>query len=123
MSKVLDEIFQLETRPIDESIEHCKGVFFRGYRSQYFQNDKFELKQGVKLLKRKSCPGCSQCAFILDNLQELSYTEGAIIFPKYGIENGKLYSVCVVNESRDWESGVVDSWDLEIMEVKEKNNE
>lgn len=123
MSDDLDEIFQLEIKPVDESIDHCKGLLFRGYTSQYYQNGKFELKQGIKLLKRKSCPGCNECVFLLDNLQELSNTEGAVILPKYGIENGKLYSIHTINETRDWEGGYIDSWDLEIFEIKEKDDE
>lgn len=120
ISDDFEEIFQVEPRPIDETIEHCKGIYFRGFYNQYYQDGKFEIKQGIKLLKRKSCPGCNKCGFILDNLQELSCVEGSIILPKYGIEHGKLYSVIVTNESRDWESGVVDDWDLEIIKVEEE---
>jgi len=33
------------------------------------------------------------------------------------IENGKLYEIRMANESRDWETGYIDEYYLEIVEV------
>lgn len=32
-----------------------------------------------------------------------------------------IYELGVVNESRDWETGIIDDWDLELFPVKEEN--
>jgi hypothetical protein len=114
-------IFEIKPSDVNEeqTIEHCKGLTFRGFYNQYYLDGKFEIKQGIKLLKRKSCSGCEQCFFLHDALRELSDIEGAIVLPKEGLRNGKLYSVQIINESRDWESGMVDAYDLEIFEATE----
>lgn len=39
--------------------------------------------------------------------------EGSIIMPD-GIEEGKLYIVKICNISRDYESGVIDDWDVSL---------
>jgi hypothetical protein len=49
--------------------------------------------------------------WLMDDINE-SMACGNVIFPE--IENEKLYSVRMVNISRDWESGFVDDYDLEI---------
>lgn len=92
----------------------CKGLVFRGYRNSYYKDGKFELKQGIKLLKRKSCPGCEQCGYLLDDLKEFAGTDSLII---PDIKDFKEYSVRVTNIHTDWESGMVDDWDLEIFEI------
>ena len=52
------------------SAEPCKGLFYRlhktAFRSQY---GSFETRWSLRLLKRKSCPGCRQCASTLESLQ------------------------------------------------------
>jgi len=45
-----------------ENEKSCKGLIFRGYSNFFAHNEeKIELKAGIKLLKRKSCSGCEQC--------------------------------------------------------------
>ena len=96
--------------------ETCIGLTFRGYRNFYYQDGRLELKQGIRLLKRKSCPGCEKCGWMLDELKELLYCD-SVIMPE--IEHGNLYSIRTINVSRDWETGYVDDYDIEIYEVEE----
>lgn len=56
----MDFDFKFDEEPIDE-LGDCKGLVFRGYRNEYFHKGTYEIKQGIRLLKRKSCPGCEHC--------------------------------------------------------------
>jgi len=94
--------------------DHCIGLIFRGYRNFYMQGGKIELKQGIRLLKRKSCPGCNDCEYLLEDANE-SISCGSLIFPE--IEDGAEYSVRNTNIRTDWESGMVDSWDTEVYKL------
>lgn len=109
------DIFQL-TKEINSDITSCKGVFFRANVSKYWDSDKGVIgeRRTVRILKRKSCPGCSACAWIYDHLQE--DVENVHI---EDVENGKVYSIIVTNEHTDWETGIVDDYDLSFKEVKE----
>lgn len=100
--------------------EKCKGLIFRGYSSIFYDDltKRVEYKQGIKLLKRKSCLGCPQCFFFLDEMPDIIDVD-CLIFPEGGIENGKLYTVIVTNISKDWETGCTHSWDFEIVKVKD----
>ena len=101
----------------------CKGATFRGYASTFYDsiNQRVERKEGIRILKSKSCPGCQFCAFISDQLPDMIDSK-SLIFPKGGIISGKLYSIRVINESRDYESGMIDDWDFEIFEIKDKED-
>ena len=94
----------------------CKGVFFRGYYNKYMDAKGFHEKSGFRLLKRKSCSGCDKCGFLLESMNEVP---DAVIFPK-DINDGALYTVKVVNESRDWETGYIDDYDIKFYEVKDE---
>ena len=96
----------------------CKGLTFRGYSSVYTSSKSrgVEKREGIKLLKKKSCPGCEKCSWLLDDIPE-SIACKTLILPE--IEHGALYSLRVTNESRDYESGYVDDYDLEFYKIKE----
>ena len=96
---------------------NCKGLFFRGYHSLFYSNDRFEKKQGIKFLKRKSCAGCENCGWLIDEAKELIANESGFIMPD--IINGALYALKVTNESRDWESGLIDEYDIEIVQIED----
>jgi len=61
------------------------------------------------MLKKKSCPGCEKCGFLLEDLSQ----NESVIIPE--IEHDELYTVVVTNISKDWETGYVDDWDLEVV--------
>lgn len=94
--------------------EPCKGLFYRGFSSMFFDGKKIERREGIRLLKGRSCSGCSECVWMQDNLSE-EISCGNIIMPD--IDHGALYSVRIINESTDWETGIVDSWETEIFKV------
>lgn len=83
-------------------VQHCqtvKGVLF-----------------SVRLnkVKKLSCPGCAYCGAIEDDLSNIG-----VDWPIIGIEaceHGKLYTISECNISKDWETGVVDDWDLKVTE-------
>jgi hypothetical protein len=56
--------------------KECKGLIFRSYSSVFkYKSGHFEHRQGFRLLKRSSCPGCSNCGGLLDYANEC-LTEG-----------------------------------------------
>lgn len=92
----------------------CKGLYFRGYRSQYFIGDKFESKVGVRLLKKKSCKGCECCGGMLDSMKENINNVYLV-----QIEDGEIYTPIYTNISRDWETGYIDDYDIEFIKVSD----
>jgi len=98
-----------------ETLDQCKGLVFRGYSNTFYSNGRIERKEGIKLLKRMSCSGCSCCGWILDYINE-SIDCDCIIFPD--IQDGQLYSIRMINMSRDWETGYIDDFDLEIYQLE-----
>lgn len=94
---------------LEMDADPCKGLVFRGYRSQFAYKGHIGERQGLKLLKRKSCHGCPKCGPILDSAAELT-ADLSILFDE--IQDGALYTLTYTNVSRDWESGVVDDYDI-----------
>jgi hypothetical protein len=94
---------------------HCKGIVFRGHHSLFYKQGVIKEKTELRLLKKQSCPGCPRCWWIFE---DLSNELDNLILPD--IKQGKLYSIRSVNESRDWETGIIDQYDLEVFEVYEK---
>lgn len=108
------EVFTLgeEKKATDDD---CKGLSFRGYNNMFRGSDgRIEWKQGIKPLKRKSCPGCNRCGPILDSLKEDVFS-GSVVFPEE-IKNGAEYTVRIVVDSVD--GRYADEWHTEIIEVK-----
>ena len=87
----------------------CKGLIFRGFNSTFYSDCRLEKRSGIRMLKKKSCPGCEKCGFLLEDLSQ----NESVIIPE--IEHDELYTVVVTNISKDWETGYVDDWDLEVV--------
>ena len=100
---------------VKSSEPECKGLVFRGYRSTFYSKGRLEMRQGVRLLKSKSCPGCNKCRWETDEIRE-AIDCNSLIMP--GIKDGALYGLHAVNISKDWETGYVDAYDLEIYELE-----
>ena len=94
---------------------NCTGLVFKGSSQVYMTNGRITYKQSVRLMKRMSCD-CDTCLYMLDSINEDIACDHPPIFPKQ-IKDGKFYSVRVINESRDWETGIIDDWDTEIFEI------
>jgi hypothetical protein len=93
----------------------CKGLLFRGRVNNYCQNTKIVWRQELHLLKRRSCSGCDKCWWIFDELHEQQMN--GVILPQNGIEDGMLYRIRTTNHSRDWETGIIDDYDLIVEKV------
>lgn len=68
-------------------------------------------------LKRDSCEGCKYCGGLENDLQDMVCNDIDIEIDKI-VPNAKYY-LCVNNISRDWETGVVDDWDLIFKLIEE----
>lgn len=121
-------------KQIEDTTPPCKGLFFRGYSTMFFHDNRIERKEGLRLLKKKSCKGGELCNsykddhfqsyrcdhWFLDEMSESIACE-CLIMPE--IEDGKLYSVRITNMTHDFESGYCDDFDVEFFKVKEKKDE
>ena len=114
-------LLNLDSILLNESkVKSCKGLIFRGYVTQYIGGNGTTIneRKGLKLLKRKSCNMCPSCGYDLDMINEY-LSDGLIDFSP--IENGKLYRVIMTNLGRDWETGHLEYWDYEIIEIKNED--
>ena len=108
----------------NEKINDCKGKIYK-FKQNYFKNAKghYIYKETMVPQKRLSCPGCEVCGWLIESLDEMNqytYDNGPPIeYP----EHNALYELSVTNQSRDWESGVVDDYDIEFVKVKNDNKD
>ena len=104
--------------PPEEKVP-CKGKVYRGKINNFINaNSEVILQQRMIPMKRKSCPGCENCYPLEEELHERinDFDYMAPIFPEK-IKHGQLYKLKVTGVGRDWETGIVDEWDLEFVEV------
>jgi len=99
--------------------EPCKGLIFKGYTSLYTSDNKVERREGVRLLKRKSCSGCKECTWMLEDLDEHVYHR-SLILPE--IENGTYYRLITTDISTDMETGIINNYNLKFIKEKENGN-
>ena len=96
----------------------CKGRIYRGRINAYVSNGKYVYQESMSFLKRESCKGCDKCNFLEDYLHEFACDiDGNLPIIK-NIKDQALYKLKIVNMSRDWETGYVDEFDLEFVELK-----
>lgn len=72
----------------------CKGLFFRASISCFLSShNSIESKKSLRLLKRKSCNGCPQCSWVLE--EEFPEYIVNVDFAKDmdNIEHGKIYEL------------------------------
>jgi len=101
----------------DHTTEQCKGLVYRANVQHCRTKQGILFSVRLNKLKKKSCFGCEECECIEDQLSEISYDWPLINIET--VEHGKLYTIGFTNISRDWETGVVDEWDLEVIPYKE----
>lgn len=70
----------------------CKGLIYRANRSQYIQNNIIGERTYLKLLKRKSCPGCEKCGWMIEYLDE---TISEFLIDLSRVEDKKMYQLMV----------------------------
>lgn len=98
----------------------CKGLIFKGIINEFITTNKKETKivlsSGIKLLKRKSCSGCIQCGIFYELLSDGTFFDHLIITNP--IEKDRLYTLKLTNLSTDYETGITDDFDVELIEVE-----
>jgi hypothetical protein len=101
----------------------CNGPVYRASVRSFQSttiNGQERLNFNIQLnrLKRKSCPGCEQCGYIYDYLDEI--VENDEIEGVCDVEDKKLYRFEFVEDGYDYEGGYCDDWHLKLVEFKEK---
>lgn len=109
---LLEELFSTSPNPPEDA--GCIGIVYRADVQHCKTQRGILFSIRLNKLKKKSCPGCSNCGFMEDDLGEIDPHSWPIIDIEKA-EHGKLYTLAVVNMSRDWEGGFVDSWDLKLV--------
>lgn len=98
------------------NILKCTGLVFRAKIDHYLdKRETYVNSVKMILLKRKSCK-CDGCYGLLE-CYHISCSEDIWpILPK-DIVNDQLYTLRIINEHTDWESGYVDDYDLEFVRI------
>ena len=99
----------------------CKGLIFKAEVTQYRTNRGFAFTTKINKMKSMSCKGCEKCGSLEDIIYEFISNDSPII-GFYKVENGKLYTFNICNMYRDWETGYVEDYDLEIVEYNPQAN-
>lgn len=94
----------------------CKGQIFKADVSFYRTSRGFAETTKLNLMKRMSCPGCEYCGWVFEEISKIGYGYDFTIPNE--IEHGKFYTLVMTNPNRDWETGVVDDWDVEVVEFE-----
>ena len=95
--------------PIEDDSYICRGLFFRGYRSQWTDHNRDQrycVRQDVqlRLLKKKSCKGCAQCGSFWEHVR---YADSDS-FDLSQIEKGKIYMPVFQGWGRNQKSGEIE---------------
>lgn len=97
---------------MSSAIDECRGLFFRCSKNEYgMRRDRIEFKTRFSFLKRMSCPGCDCCELLWDDVHE---SMPGFKNPKHGA----IYRLVAHNFTYDFETGYVDGWDLDLVEVE-----
>lgn len=102
----------------EEKEDPCKGVFFRYTENNYAYGGKIVLSRQIKMLKSKSCRGCSKCGQLLADVFDGVADCGAdhIELPS-DLRHGDVVQMSYVIDGTDWETGYVDSYHLKANKV------
>ena len=105
-----------------EDEKFCPGIVYKARLSTYIEKGGGYVET-MKLVpnKTKSCEGCDNCPCLEDALCDLIDSDRPPDLSK--VEDGKFYYLIIINESTDWETGIVDDWELGFTEyVEDKCN-
>lgn len=93
----------------------CKGRFYRVVKNKFIGKEgSINFSKKYRPLKTISCKGCAYC----DSL-DYDLRESELNIVDIGSNHGDIVQLIITNLSHDWESGLVDDWDLEFRIVKE----
>ena len=102
---------------LDEPENPCHGTVYKADVQQCKTQRGFMLSIRLNEMKRLSCKGCGdKCCrgWEDDSLGEIDRDRGVAGMDK--VEHGKLYIIKLCNISTDWETGIMDDWDLGLVE-------
>ena len=110
---------------IEEKEPPCQGVFFRYTENNYYTNGggKFVIQKQISLLKKMSCPGCSECGWVFDDARQGMVDRGDTHFEfTDGLKHGDIVTLEFVVDGYDWEMGYVDDSHLKVVKVTPAQN-
>lgn len=123
VQKNLNDFSILE--PNHKEPEQCGGLFFRVAKEAWMGSDgSICFRFRMRPLKSKSCSGCWTCSWLLDDYCEYLnlYNSGDIdIQLEQYFNHGTLVQLKVTHVSTDWETGVVDDYEIDFVEVKDED--
>ena len=94
----------------------CKGQVYRCKINSFINaKNEYVYQERMLLQKRMTCSGCEQCGYIDEMFREW-IIEGNPMVIQEAIHNA-YYRLEVINESRDWESGEVNDWELAFIKI------
>ena len=99
-----------------ESVD-CVGKIYR-CKINRFLNSKKEYVEQVRMIpqKRLSCRGCQHCGYLEEQISDFIQNKESLL-PEEPV-NGALYHIEIINEVQDWETGIVDEWDLAFIKME-----
>ena len=95
----------------------CKGIVYKAEVNTFLRKKGVGFSVNLIIQKKKSCPGCGSCGWVHESISE-NIASGIPLIGIESVENGKLYTLSSCNVSRDWETGVVDDYGLELIEIE-----
>jgi hypothetical protein len=93
---------------------YCYGIVYRANVHSFITKRGVGRTVRLNKLKRFSC-GCEKCRWFEDSIGEIS--EDWPILGLESVEHGKTYTITSCNESRDFETGYIDDWDFQVVEL------
>lgn len=93
----------------------CWGMIYKLSTSSFMRSGSYVYQEEMRPQKRISCPGCEKCKDLSSTIPDFlaSGDPPHINDPR----DGEWYYLAVTNETRDWETGQVDGWELEFKRV------
>jgi hypothetical protein len=95
----------------------CIGLVFRARINQFQTSGGFKETRDLRLLKRKSCPGCKNCTWLLEQLSEHVEWGGRVDLSK--LEDQLLYKLEAHVDTDEY--GNIDNIDWEFVEISESD--
>lgn len=95
----------------------CKGLVYRAKVSQYISGDTIGERTYLKILKRKSCPGCEACGHMEEMFQEDIEQYGSAVDMSH-VEDGVAYRLVLDISHPSYEYPDEVEAEFKLIEVK-----
>lgn len=123
MSDELKNLEDLLGSPLDKAQKALPNPRYRAQRSQggFGIGEDNQLYTGLTLALID--PDDFQGSDLIEEEINNVGAEAHIILPDGGLIEGHIYEGIVVNLQRDWESGIVEDWDVKLIDVTESGGD